>query len=62
MTYPLPAERDPQPSQDGPAQASDDTQPLVTIAALYGAGGSVIGPRVAARLGVAFMGPRLSQF
>jgi hypothetical protein len=29
---------------------------MVTIAALYGAGGSVIGPRVAAHLGVEFMG------
>jgi cytidylate kinase len=29
--------------------------PIVTIAALYGAGGSVIGPRVAERLGVRFL-------
>jgi cytidylate kinase len=29
--------------------------PLVTIAALYGAGGSVIGPRVAKQLGVPFL-------
>jgi hypothetical protein len=29
--------------------------PVVTVAALYGAGGSVIGPRVAERLGVAFL-------
>ena len=56
VTYPVPAEGDPQPSQDGPVQAPEGTQPLVTIAALYGAGGSVIGPQVAARLGVAFMG------
>ncbi len=56
MTYPVPVERDPAASQDGPGLAPEGTQPLVTIAALYGAGGSVIGPRVAARLGVAFMG------
>ena len=56
MTYPVPAEWDPAPSQDDRAQASEGTRPLVTIAALYGAGGSVIGPQVAARLGVAFMG------
>lgn len=31
------------------------TRAVVTIAALYGAGGSVIGPRVAERLGVAFL-------
>jgi shikimate kinase len=30
-------------------------RPLVTLAALYGAGGSVIGPRVAERLGVPFL-------
>jgi len=30
-------------------------RPLVTIAALYGAGGSVVGPRVAQRLGVPFL-------
>lgn len=29
--------------------------PVVTVAALYGAGGSVVGPRVAERLGVAFL-------
>ena len=29
--------------------------PVVTVAALYGAGGSVIGPRVAERLGVPFL-------
>jgi shikimate kinase len=29
--------------------------PLVTLASLYGAGGSVVGPRVAERLGVAFL-------
>jgi cytidylate kinase len=31
------------------------SRPIVTIAALYGAGGSVIGPRVAERLGVRFL-------
>jgi cytidylate kinase len=56
VTYPVPAEWDPAPCQDDRAQASEGTRPLVTIAALYGAGGSVIGPQVAARLGVAFMG------
>jgi cytidylate kinase len=30
-------------------------RPVVTVAALYGAGGSVIGPRVAERLGVEFL-------
>src|SRR3712207_9541262 len=29
--------------------------PVVTVAALYGAGGSVVGPRVAERLGVRFL-------
>src|SRR5207248_1109456 len=29
--------------------------PVVTVAALYGVGGSVIGPRVAERLGVPFL-------
>jgi Cytidylate kinase-like family len=29
--------------------------PVVTLASLYGAGGSVVGPRVAERLGVAFL-------
>ncbi len=40
-----------QPS--GPAEASH--RPLVTIAALYGAAGTVIGPRVAERLGVPYL-------
>ncbi|MCP3016248.1 cytidylate kinase-like family protein [Nocardiopsis dassonvillei] len=40
--------------------ATDDTPdrrggPLVTISATYGAGGSAVGPAVAARLGVAFL-------
>ncbi len=56
MTISTPPDREPAPSGDGHAGALDNLRPLVTIAALYGAGGSVIGPRVAARLGVAFMG------
>jgi hypothetical protein len=32
-----------------------DLKPIVTLSALYGAGGSVIGPRVAERLGVDFL-------
>src|SRR5215218_8618482 len=35
--------------------------PVVTLAALYGAGGAVVGPRVAERLGVPFIGPDLPQ-
>lgn len=35
--------------------ASSEVKPVVTVAALYGAGGSVIGPRVAERLGVSFL-------
>jgi hypothetical protein len=35
--------------------ASDELKPVVTLAALYGAGGSEIGPRVAERLGVPFL-------
>jgi hypothetical protein len=34
------------------SSASTEHRPVVTIAALYGAGGTVIGPRVAKRLGV----------
>jgi hypothetical protein len=34
---------------------SSEVKPVVTLAALYGAGGSVIGPRVAERLGVPFL-------
>ena len=30
-------------------------RPVVTVAALYGAGGSVVGPRVGERLGVEFL-------
>ena len=35
--------------------SSNEGKPVVTLAALYGAGGSVIGPRVAERLGVSFL-------
>jgi hypothetical protein len=39
-----------------PAERPDPSPlPVVTIAALYGAGGSVIGPQVAERLGVPFL-------
>lgn len=34
---------------------NDQHPPVVTLASLYGAGGSVIGPRVAERLGVPFL-------
>ena len=34
---------------------SSPHRPVVTLAALYGAGGSVVGPRVAERLGVKFL-------
>lgn len=34
---------------------SESPPPVVTLAALYGAGGSVVGPRVADRLGVSFL-------
>ena len=30
-------------------------KPVITLAALFGAGGSVVGPRVAERLGVPFL-------
>lgn len=35
--------------------ASNEVKHVVTLAALYGAGGSVVGPRVAERLGVPFL-------
>jgi cytidylate kinase len=35
--------------------ASSDVKPAVTLAALYGSGGSVVGPEVAERLGVPFL-------
>jgi hypothetical protein len=38
-----------------PSPEVSPQRPIVTIAALYGAGGSVIGPRVAERLGVHFL-------
>lgn len=34
---------------------STDLKPVVTLAALYGAGGTVVGPKVAERLGVPFV-------
>lgn len=43
--------RDLEPTRSQPEQSP----PLVTLAALYGTGGVVIGPRVAERLGVAFL-------
>jgi cytidylate kinase len=36
-------------------------RPIVTLAALYGAGGGIVGPRVAERLGVAFLDRRILQ-
>jgi len=36
-------------------QPAGHRHPVVTLAALYGAGGSVVGPRVAERLGVPFL-------
>jgi hypothetical protein len=43
--------------------SSSDAQhrPVVTLAALYGAGGSLIGPRVAERLGVPFMDRQIPE-
>jgi len=35
--------------------------PVVTLAALYGAGGTVVGPRVADRLGVPFLDREISE-
>ncbi len=55
MTMSTPPGGEPAPD-DGRAGAPGSRRPLVTIAALYGAGGSVIGPRLAARLGVTFLG------
>jgi hypothetical protein len=34
---------------------NDQRPPVVTLASLFGAGGSVVGPRVAERLGVPFL-------
>lgn len=39
-------------AQTGPPALPHQPPPVVTLAALYGAGGSVVGPRVAKRLGV----------
>ena len=39
----------------GTSPGSGPSRPVVTLAAYYGAGGSVVGPRVAERLGVAFL-------
>ena len=39
----------------GTRDESVPRNPVVTVAALYGAGGSVVGPRVAERLGVEFL-------
>jgi cytidylate kinase len=38
-----------------------DRRPVVTLAALYGTGGSIVGPRVAERLGVEFFDRALSS-
>jgi hypothetical protein len=40
---------------------SDPRRPLVTLADRYGTGGDVVGPRVAERLGVAFLDHRIPQ-
>ena len=40
---------------------SPQHRPIVTLAALYGAGGSVVGPRVAERLGVEFLDRGIPQ-
>jgi cytidylate kinase len=46
----------PQPQEgDTPGGTATPVPPVVTLAALYGAGGSVVGPRVAERLGVSFL-------
>ncbi len=58
MTISMPPVGEPAPSGDGRTQAPGSRRPLVTIAALFGAGGSVIGPRLAAHLGVEFIGRR----
>lgn len=41
--------------EDGAVGAGGAHRPVVTLASLFGAGGSVIGPRVAERLGVPFL-------
>jgi cytidylate kinase len=42
------------------SSARDDRPPVVTLAALHGTGGSVVGPRVAERLGVEFLDRAIS--
>lgn len=42
-------------NETGDRGESSPHRPVVTLAALYGAGGSVVGPRVAERLGVKFL-------
>jgi cytidylate kinase len=42
-------------NETGDRGESAQRRPVVTVAALYGAGGSVVGPRVAQRLGVALL-------
>jgi cytidylate kinase len=42
-------------NETGDRGESAQRRPVVTVAALYGAGGSVVGPRVAERLGVALL-------
>jgi hypothetical protein len=47
---------EPSPAEHGPAAAPvDPTVRLVTVSASYGAGGSVVGPAVADRLGLPFL-------
>lgn len=46
---------------DSAGQHAEGPPPVVTLAALYGAGGSVVGPRVAERLGVAFLDRRIPE-
>jgi cytidylate kinase len=43
------------------SSARDDRPPVVTLAALHGTGGSVVGPRVAERLGVEFLDRAISS-
>jgi cytidylate kinase len=45
----------PAPADAGPSRSPSDRPGVVTIAALYGAGGSVIGSRAAEQLGVEFL-------
>ena len=43
------------------SQAGADRPPVVTLAALHGTGGSIVGPRVAERLGVEFLDRAISS-